>query len=333
MILVTGAAGFIGSHTSVELLCAKYSVLGLDNFSNSSKSVLPRIEKITNKSMAFAAVDICDAEVLGHLFEEYSIDAVIHFAALKAVGDSVENPVLYYQNNLVGLINLLQVMRRFDCKRLIFSSSATVYGLDNSPPFIESMPKNPINPYGRTKHFSEEMIKDFANSWPDFRYMLLRYFNPVGAHSSGEIGESPQEIPSNLMPYIADVASGKREKLFVFGGDWPTQDGTGIRDYIHVQDLAQAHISALNNLSNGGLSQTLNVGTGHGYSVLELVSAYEKASGQKIPYEIVAKRPGDVAISYADPSFAKKVLAWDAYRDIYKMCEDSWRWVNLNLAE
>lgn len=331
MILVTGAAGFIGSHTSIELLCANYSVLGLDNFSNSSKSVLPRIEKITNKSMTFVEVDICDAEVLGHLFEEYSIDAVIHFAALKAVGDSVANPALYYQNNLVGLINLLQVMRRFECKHLIFSSSATVYGLDNSPPFIESMPKNPINPYGRTKHFSEEMIKDFANSWPDFRYMLLRYFNPVGAHSSGEIGESPQEIPSNLMPYIADVASGKREKLYVFGGDWPTEDGTGVRDYIHIQDLANAHVAALKNLTSGGQSQTLNIGTGNGFSVLKLLHAYEKVSGKAIPYEIVTRRPGDVAISYADVSMAKKVLGWEAHRDIYKMCEDSWRWSNSNL--
>jgi UDP-glucose 4-epimerase len=193
------------------------------------------------------------------------------------------------------------------------------------------MPKNPINPYGRTKHFSEEMIKDFANSWPDFRYMLLRYFNPVGAHSSGEIGESPQEIPSNLMPYIADVASGKREKLYVFGGDWPTEDGTGVRDYIHIQDLANAHVAALKNLTSGGQSQTLNIGTGNGFSVLKLLHAYEKVSGKAIPYEIVTRRPGDVAISYADVSMAKKVLGWEAHRDIYKMCEDSWRWSNLNL--
>lgn len=331
MILVTGAAGFIGSHTSVELLCAKYSILGIDNFINSNVGVLSKIQQITNKSIPFVEGDICDLTKLRGLFANHSIHAVIHFAALKAVSDSVANPSFYYQNNLMGLINLLTVMKEFDCRFLIFSSSATVYDPENEPPFLEGMSENPINPYGRTKLFSEKIIKDLADSWPNFRYMLLRYFNPVGAHGSGQLGEAPQETPNNLMPYIADVASGKREKLYVFGGDWPTEDGTGVRDYVHIQDLADAHVAALKNLTGGGQSQTLNIGTGIGCSVLGLLHAYEKVSGRAIPYEIVARRPGDVAVSYADVSLAKKVLGWEAHRDIYKMCEDSWRWTNLNL--
>lgn len=333
MILVTGATGFIGSHTSVELLSAAHPIMGFDNFINSSKDVLSKIEVITRKSMPFVQGDICDFNVLRDLFKKYSISAVIHFAALKSVGDSVSNPTLYYQNNLVGLLNLLKVMQEFKCHHLIFSSSATVYGLSNMPPFTENMPREPINPYGNTKFFAEEIISDFAKSWADFNYVLLRYFNPVGAHSSGMIGESPQGVPNNLMPYIADVAIGRREKLYVFGGDWPTVDGTGVRDYIHVQDLAEAHVAALNYLIAGGASNAVNIGCGRGYSVLEVVNAYELACGHKIPYEIIDKRPGDVAVSYADVSRAHNLLSWKAERELNQMCEDSWRWVNLNFSK
>lgn len=328
-ILVTGGAGYIGSHTCVELLEAGYQVVVLDNLSNSSEESLRRVQKITGKTLKFVEGDIRSLDNLEAVFSRYSIAAVIHFAGLKAVGESVAMPLHYYQNNVAGTLNLLQVMDRHNCRQLVFSSSATVYGDPASVPIRESFPLSAANPYGRSKLIIEDMLRDLQHSDERWSLALLRYFNPVGAHVSGLIGEDPRDIPNNLMPYITQVAVGKRERLSVFGGDYPTPDGTGVRDYIHVVDLAKGHIKALQALDIPQLL-TVNLGTGQGYSVLEMVAALAKASGREVPYEIVERRPGDVAQCYADPTLALELLDWRAELDLARMCEDSWRWQSNN---
>ena len=328
-ILVTGGAGYIGSHTCVELLEAGYSVVVLDNLSNSSEESLRRVQQITGKTLEFVQGDIRSLDDLQEVFGRYQIGAVIHFAGLKAVGESVSMPLYYYQNNVAGTLNLLQVMAEQDCRRLVFSSSATVYGDPASVPIREDFPLSATNPYGRSKLIIEDMLRDLYGADAHWSLALLRYFNPVGAHVSGMIGEDPRDIPNNLMPYITQVAVGKRECLNVFGGDYPTPDGTGVRDYIHVVDLARGHIKALQALDEPRLL-TVNLGTGQGYSVLEMVAALSQASGRKVPYQIVDRRPGDVAQCYADPSLALELLGWRAELDLARMCEDSWRWQSRN---
>ncbi len=326
MILITGATGYIGSHTWVELLNAGYKVLGIDNFCNSSPNVISRIEHITNLKSQFVEADIRDEKILMEIFKNYQIKSVIHFAALKAVGESVQNPLRYYQNNLDGLIALLKVMQINQCKKFVFSSSATVYHQSNSIPYVEGMRLGSTSPYGWSKCMSEQILRDVELADASWSIAYLRYFNPVGAHESGLIGEDPKGIPNNLMPYITQVAIGKRESLFVYGGDWPTIDGTGVRDYVHVVDLARGHIKALDYLSNRQQSLTINLGAGRGYSVLELIKSFEKVSGRKINYQIVGRRPGDIAQFYADPQLAKKLLGWTVEYDLDRMCADSWRW-------
>ena len=330
-ILVTGGAGYIGSHTLVELSEAGYDFVVYDNLSNSSSEALKRIEKITRKHIEFVKGDIRDKNTLESCFEQYDINSVIHFAGLKAVGESVEKPLEYYDNNVCGTRLLLEVMKKFDCKSIVFSSSATVYGDPAITPIKEDFPTgDTTNPYGRSKYFIEEILKDLYKSDNGWNIAILRYFNPVGAHKSGLIGEDPNGLPNNLMPYISQVAVGKLEYLRVFGDDYDTIDGTGVRDYIHVVDLAKAHVKALEYLQkNKGLLIT-NLGTGKGYSVLEMVKAFEKASGKKIPYKIAQRRAGDIAKCYADPSFAKKSLNWEAKKDINDMCKDSWNWQSKN---
>ncbi len=333
MVLVTGGAGYIGSHTCVELLEAGVEIVVYDNLSNASKESLRRVEELTGKKFPFVEGDIRDKSKLDEVFASYDIDSVIHFAGLKAVGESVEKPLEYYDNNICGTLRLLEAMRDAGCKKIVFSSSATVYGDPATTPIKENFPTSATNPYGRTKLFIEEILQDLYVSDHSFKIAILRYFNPVGAHKSGRIGEDPNGIPNNLMPYISQVAVGKREHLNVFGGDYPTKDGTGVRDYIHVVDLAQAHLKALEYLNERtGDSKPLvvNVGTGQGYSVLDMVQAFEKASGKKVPYEIVQRRPGDIATCYADPSYAKEVLGWEAKRGVEEMCEDAWRWQSNN---
>lgn len=326
MILITGATGYIGSHTWVELLNAGYKVLGIDNFCNSSPNVISRIEHITNLKSQFVEGDIRDEKILMEIFKKYQIKSVIHFAALKAVGESVQNPLLYYQNNLDGLIALLKVMQIYQCKEFVFSSSATVYHPSNSIPYVEGMQLGSTSPYGWSKYMSEQILRDVELADASWSIAYLRYFNPVGAHESGLIGEDPKGIPNNLMPYITQVAIGERESLSVYGGDWPTVDGTGVRDYVHVVDLARGHIKALDYLSKRKQSLTINLGTGRGYSVLELIKSFEKVSGRKINYQIVGRRPGDIAQFYADPQLAKKLLDWTVEYDLDRMCADSWRW-------
>ena len=326
MILVTGATGFIGSHTWIELLNAGYKVLGIDNFCNSSPNVIGRIEQITNLKAPFVEGDIGDEKLLMEVFEKYHIKSVIHFAALKAVSESVQKPLLYYQNNLNGLITLLKVMQHYECKKLVFSSSATVYHPSNSIPYVEGMPLGSTSPYGWSKYMSEQILRDTEIADASWSIAYLRYFNPVGAHESGLIGEDPKGIPNNLMPYITQVAIGKRESLSVYGGDWPTVDGTGVRDYVHVVDLARGHIKALDYLINQKKSLTINLGAGRGYSVLDLIKAFEKVSGKKINYQIVGRRSGDISQFYADSQLAKKLLDWTVEYDVDRMCEDSWRW-------
>lgn len=328
-ILVTGGAGYIGSHTCVELLQAGFSVLVLDNLSNSSRESLRRVEQITGQTLEFVVGDIRNREGLNAIFLRYQIEAVVHFAGLKAVGESVAMPLHYYQNNVAGTLNLLQVMAEHDCKKLVFSSSATVYGDPASVPISEDFPLSATNPYGRSKLMIEDMLRDLYHSDPDWQIAILRYFNPVGAHESGLIGEDPRGIPNNLMPYITQVAIGARTQLQVFGGDYPTTDGTGVRDYIHVVDLAKGHIQALNALQQPGLL-TLNLGTGQGYSVLEMVAAMHKASGREIPYQIVERRAGDVAACYANPVLAEQLLGWRAELGLERMCADAWRWQQQN---
>jgi UDP-glucose 4-epimerase len=332
MILVTGGAGYIGSHTVVELLVEGFDLLILDNLSNGSPKVIGRIEQITGKRPNLVVGDVRDSCLLKQLFLEYSIDSVIHFAGLKAVGESVAHPMRYYENNVVGSLALFQAMTEAGIHRLVFSSSATVYGDPPSVPIREDFPLQATNPYGRSKLIIEDMLRDISHADPRWRVALLRYFNPVGAHSSGLIGEDPQGIPSNLMPYVSQVAVGRRPELSIFGGDYPTHDGTGVRDYIHVVDLARGHLAALNALDRLVGAVPINLGTGRGYSVLDVLGAFERASGNKVPYRIVDRRPGDVATCYADPSVAKEVLGWSAEMDMAKMCEDSWRWQSNNPA-
>jgi len=332
MILVTGGAGYIGSHTVVELLVNGFDLLILDNLSNGSPKVIGRIEQITGKRPNLVVGDVRDSCLLKQLFLEYPIDSVIHFAGLKAVGESVAQPMRYYENNVVGSLALFQAMTGAGIHRLVFSSSATVYGDPLSLPIREGFPLQATNPYGRSKLIIEDMLRDIFHAEPRWRIALLRYFNPVGAHSSGLIGEDPQGIPSNLMPYVSQVAVGRRPELSIFGGDYPTHDGTGVRDYIHVVDLARGHLAALNALDRLVGAVPINLGTGRGYSVLDVLGAFEQASGNKVPYRIVDRRPGDVATCYADPSVAKEVLGWSAEMDMATMCEDSWRWQSNNPA-
>ena len=329
-ILVTGGAGFIGSHTCVELLEAGYEVVIVDNFSNSKPEALNRIKKITGKDFAFYEADLLDLAAMEKIFEENKIDAVIHFAGLKAVGESVQKPVEYYHNNITGTLMLIKAMRKYGCKKIVFSSSATVYGPVNKAPYTEDMPTSATNPYGYTKVMIEQILRDVYVSDNDWSVSLLRYFNPIGAHKSGLIGEDPNGIPNNLLPYICQVAVGKLEKLGVFGDDYDTPDGTGVRDYIHVVDLALGHLKAVEKVRADKGLFIYNLGTGIGYSVLDVVHAFEKASGVKIPYSIKPRRAGDIATCYSDPSKALKELGWKAERGIEEMCEDSWRWQSQN---
>ena len=329
-ILVTGGAGYIGSHTCVELIEAGHDVVIIDNLSNSKKIAVDRVEKIVGKSIDFYEADVRDAKALADIFDAHKIDAVIHFAALKAVGESVAKPIEYYTNNLVSTLTLLGVMREKGCKNIVFSSSATVYGDPHTVPITEDFPLSTTNPYGATKLMIEDMLRDVFKSDNSWNIAILRYFNPVGAHKSGTIGEDPSGIPNNLTPYITQVAMGKREILSVFGNDYPTPDGTGVRDYIHVVDLAKGHVKAIEKLAQNPGIVTVNLGTGRGYSVLELHAAFEKASGKKIPYKIVDRRPGDIAACYADPAKAYEVLGWKAEKTVEEMCADSWRWQSQN---
>lgn len=330
MILVTGGAGYIGSHTVVALQARGEDLLILDNLANSSIRVLDRIEAISGKRPAFVQADIRDKAALAAVFQANSISAVVHFAGAKAVGESVEKPLSYYDNNVVGTVNLLQTMAEFGVKRLVFSSSATVYGDPHAVPIREDFPLHATNPYGRTKLMIEEILRDLGHSDADWRIAILRYFNPVGAHASGLIGENPNGIPNNLMPFVSQVAVGRRTELSVFGNDYPTLDGTGVRDYIHVVDLAQGHLAALDALARSTGILTVNLGTGQGYSVLDMVRAFEKASGRAVPYKIVGRRPGDVASCYAEPALAQALLGWQALRGIDEMCVDTWKWQSMN---
>ncbi len=325
-ILVTGGAGYIGSHTVVQLIEAAHSVVILDNLFNSKREVLNRIETITGHRPKFFLGDVRDRQVLRTIFSENAISAVIHFAGLKAVGESVAMPLAYYDNNVSGSVILFEEMAKANVKTLVFSSSATVYGDPASVPIAEDFPLRATNPYGQSKLMVEDILRDLYKSDPSWKIALLRYFNPVGAHVSGLIGEDPAGIPNNLVPFIAQVAVGKREKLAVFGDDYPTPDGTGVRDYIHIEDLARGHLSAINALDQGAGLLAVNLGTGRGYSVLEMIRAFEEASGKAVTFEIVVRRPGDVAACYADPSLAKMLLGWGAELGIDRMCEDAWRW-------
>ncbi len=331
-ILVTGGAGYIGSHTCVELLNKGYDVIVVDNLCNSCKEALDRVQEITGKTLKFYEVDILDREGLTKVFEAEQIDSVIHFAGLKAVGESVAKPLEYYQNNITGTLVLCDVMRSHGVKSIVFSSSATVYGTPAFVPITEECPKGICtNPYGWTKSMLEQILTDLHTADSEWKVILLRYFNPIGAHESGRIGENPKGIPNNLVPYITQVAVGKLESLGVFGDDYDTPDGTGVRDYIHVVDLAIGHVKAIEKMAkirDGVL--IYNLGTGIGYSVLDIVKGFEKAVGQPIPYVIKPRRPGDIATCYADPTLAKKELGWEAVRDLNKMCEDSWRWQKNN---
>ena len=330
-ILVTGGAGYIGSHTCVELLAAGYEVLVVDNFSNSKPEALRRVEEIAGRKLAaFYRADIRDKAALREIFKAHAIDAVIHFAAKKAVGESVREPLDYYDNNLGGLVTLLRAMDAAGVRKLVFSSSATVYGDPASVPIREGFPTSATNPYGRTKLMGEEMLRDLGAADGRWRVVLLRYFNPVGAHPSGLIGEDPGGIPNNLMPYVSQVAVGRLAELQVFGADYPTPDGTGVRDYIHVVDLARGHLRALERIDALDGVTTLNLGTGRGCSVLEVIRAFEAASDRPVPYRLVARRAGDVAECWADPSLAERVLDWRAEYDLARMCEDAWRWQRAN---
>jgi UDP-glucose 4-epimerase len=329
-ILVTGGVGYIGSHTCIELMKAGYDPVILDNLSNSDRIALDRLETISAIRPEFIEGDIRDAACLDQVFADHDIDAVIHFAGLKAVGESVEKPLEYYDNNVRGTLELLAAMRRADVKRIVFSSSATVYGDPASVPIKEDFPLSATNPYGQSKLMIEYILGDLFQAHPDWSITRLRYFNPVGAHESGLIGEDPQGLPNNLMPFISQVAVGRREKLSVFGNDYPTPDGTGVRDYIHVVDLSEGHVAALNTMPEDGGLVTVNLGTGHGVSVLDLVKAFEVASDKPVPYEIVARRPGDIAECWADPSLAEQQLKWKATRSIEEMCVDTWRWQSQN---
>lgn len=329
-ILVTGGAGYIGSHTCLELLNANYEVIVVDNLDNSKKEAVRRVEKITGRKLSFYKLDLLNKSDLEEVFEKHAIDSVIHFAGYKAVGESVEKPLAYYHNNITGTLHLCEVMQAAGVRNLVFSSSATVYGDPESVPIKEDFPLSATNPYGRTKLFIEEILRDLNTAETDWNIALLRYFNPVGAHASGKIGEDPNDIPNNLMPYISQVAVGKLEQLSIFGDDYPTKDGTGVRDYIHVVDLAIGHLKALEKLEEDPGLLTYNLGTGEGYSVLEVVKAFEKATGQEIPYQITGRRAGDIAECYADPSKARRELGWQAERNLEDMCRDVWKWQSQN---
>jgi len=329
-ILVTGGAGYIGSHTCVELIENGYDVVVVDNLCNSSIESLARVESITNTHIAFHKADVRDKNAMREIFAQHSIDGVIHFAGLKAVGESVEKPIEYYSANVAGTLALVEVMQEFGCKSIVFSSSATVYGKPASLPIKESFPLLATNPYGRSKLIIEEFLHDVFKADNTWRVALLRYFNPVGAHRSGLIGEHPNGIPNNLMPYISQVAIGKLDKLNVFGNDYDTHDGTGVRDYIHVVDLAKGHLKALKTLLGESRILIVNLGTGKGYSVLDMVNTFQQVSKRSVPYQIVGRRSGDVAICYADPSYAKEILDWEAELDLEAMCEDTWRWLSQN---
>lgn len=329
-VLLTGAAGYIASHTWLALLQAGFDVVGVDNFANSSRLVLPRLERLSGCRLEFVEADVCDRVAMDRVFSGYSIDAVVHFAAYKAVGESTLKPLEYYQNNIGGLINVAQAMQAHGVQRLVFSSSATVYGQPDKLPITEDAALSATNPYGTTKLVGEELLRDLERCQPAWAVAYLRYFNPVGAHPSGEIGEDPRGTPSNLMPYVAQVALGRRPQVQVFGDDYETPDGTGVRDYIHVMDLAEGHVAALSPLLTKGLSFTVNLGTGRGYSVLEVIRAFERASGKPVPYRVVPRRSGDVAACYANPGLARQLLGWAASRGLNEMCEDAWRWQSRN---
>ena len=329
-VLVTGGAGYIGSHTCIELLNADHEVVVVDNLSNSHLESIRRVQQLANKTLAFYQADICDSSALEKIFDQHSIDAVIHFAGLKSVGESVSQPGRYYHNNVQGTLVLCEVMAKAQVFNLVFSSSATVYGDPATVPITESFPLSATNPYGRSKLMIEEILWDFHRSDSRWNTILLRYFNPAGAHRSGIIGEDPNGIPNNLMPYISQVAVGKLDQLSVFGSDYNTTDGTGVRDYIHVVDLAQGHVKALEKLAQHPGAVAYNLGTGRGYSVLEMIAAFEQASGKSVPYRLVARRPGDIASCYADAALAERELGWTATRDIAEMCADSWRWQEKN---
>ena len=326
MILVTGGAGYIGSHTCVALAQAGHEIIVLDNLCNSRADVVGRLSKLCGRDVAFVQGNVRDAAMLDKLFASHPISAVLHFAGLKAVGESVNEPLAYYDNNVNGTLQLLAAMRRATIKTFVFSSSATVYGDPASVPISEDFPRAATSPYGRSKLMIEDILADVAHAEPEWRIARLRYFNPVGAHESGLIGENPQGVPNNLMPYVAQVANGQREYLNVWGNDYPTPDGTGVRDYIHVLDLAEGHLAALDYLHREGGLLTVNLGTGRGYSVLDMVGAFERACGQDIAYKIAARRPGDIAACWADPSRAQELLGWQAKRGLDQMCVDAWRW-------
>jgi len=330
IILVTGGAGYIGSHTCVELLNSGYEVVVVDNLSNSKEESLRRVQQITGKTLNFHQVDLLDQQALDGVFASYPIGAVIHFAGLKAVGESVSIPLRYYHNNITGTLILCEVMKAHGVRNIVFSSSATVYGDPQTMPILEDFPLSATNPYGRSKLIIEDILRDLSIADNTMNIAILRYFNPVGAHASGRIGEDPNGIPNNLVPYIAQVAVGKLPYLRAFGNDYPTPDGTGIRDYIHVVDLALGHLKALDKLASNPGVVTYNLGTGRGTSVMEMLAAFERAAGKNIPYQVIARRPGDVPTSYADPSKAESELGWKAVRGIDEMCADSWRWQSLN---
>lgn len=329
-ILVTGGTGFIGSHTCVELLANGYDIIIMDNLSNSKEAAVDRIEKISGKKVKFYNADMCDYAAVAAIFSENDIDAVVHFAGFKAVGESVKKPIEYYTNNLYGTLILLRVMEEYGCKRIVFSSSATVYGVDNKAPYVEEMPTSATNPYGYTKVMIEQMLRDVCVADSEFTAVALRYFNPIGAHKSGLLGEDPNGIPNNLVPYIAQVAIGKLEQLSVFGNDYDTPDGTGVRDYIHVVDLAEGHVCAIDYAMKHKGFEAVNLGTGRGSSVLEVVAAYEKACGKPIPKRMAPRRAGDIATTYADASKAKEIFGWTAKSGIDEMCADSWNFTKLN---
>ncbi len=330
-ILITGGCGYIGSHTCVELLESGHDIVVLDNYYNSNPEALKRVKELTGKDFPFYECDIRDAEGLSRIFEAHTIDVVIHFAGLKAVGESVQKPLEYFDNNVNGTLVLCGVMRRYGCKRMVFSSSATVYGMNNPSPLNETMPVGAVtNPYGRTKYMIECILQDLCVSDPQWSVVLLRYFNPIGAHKSGRIGENPNGIPNNLMPYIAQVAVGKREKLSVFGDDYDTPDGSGVRDYIHVVDLARGHVCAVEYALGHTGAEAVNLGTGNGVSVLELVHTFERVNGVPVPYVIAPRRDGDVATCYSNPAKAKELLGWEAEFNVDDMCRDTWRWQSAN---
>ncbi|MDH3459559.1 MAG: UDP-glucose 4-epimerase GalE [Burkholderiaceae bacterium] len=329
-ILLTGAAGYIASHTWLALLSAGYRVVGVDDFSNSSPEVLRRIERLSGMPPVFERASVCDGAAMERLFGAHRFDAIIHFAAFKAVGESGAKPLAYYANNIGGLLTVCQAMQRHGCKRFVFSSSATVYGKPEHLPIREDAPLSATNPYGTTKLMGETILRDLGTADPSWQVASLRYFNPVGAHESGLIGEDPRDTPNNLMPYVAQVAIGRRPYLQVFGNDYDTLDGTGVRDYIHVVDLAEGHVAAVRYLLENKASLTVNLGTGCGYSVLEVIKAYQRASGRDVPYQIAPRRAGDIDACFADPSLAEKTLGWAARHDLGRMCEDSWRWQRMN---